>query len=113
MIRIAATPNRKPSASAFAPFSIALGCGSGKGSGEWRDGRGGHVPSFGEWSDMLVCWFTKQVGTKFDFRPVHALREVHAYRPERRVSAGKERTRVRRKDGCMRGEVERTLWLES
>jgi len=113
MIKIDATPNRKPSASAFAPFSIALGRGSGKGSGEWRDGQDSHVPSFGEWSDVLVCWFTEQVGTKFDFSPVHALREVHAYRPERRVSAGKRRTRVRHKDGYMRGEAERTLWLGS
>lgn len=54
---------------------------------------GGHVPSLGKRSDVLVCWLTEQVGAKFDFGSVHALGEVHAYRPECRVSAGKKYTR--------------------
>ena len=54
----------------------------------------GHAPSLGKWSDVLVCRFTEQVGTELDFRPVHALREVHAYRPECRVSTGMKYTRV-------------------
>ena len=49
----------------------------------------GHAPSFGERSDVLVCWFAEQVCAEFHFRPVHTLSEVHTYRPERRVPARK------------------------
>ena len=48
------------------------------------------IPRFGEGPDVLVRWFTEQVGAEFDFRPVHALCEVHAYRPEGFMPGGKE-----------------------
>ena len=48
------------------------------------------VPRFGERPDVRVCWFAEQVCAKFDFCPVHALCEVHAYRPEGLMPAGKK-----------------------
>lgn len=91
MIRAAATPKRKPSASALAPFSIAL-CKGGGGGGVKDEyavsemNEEGGVPSFGKGPYML-SWFTKQVRSETDFESMHALGKADTDRSERFVSA--------------------------
>ena len=68
----------------------------------------GRVPSLGKRSDVLVRRFTEQIGTEFNFRPVHALCEVHAYRPELWVPA-----RMKPHEGEARRRIGRRGWTHS
>jgi len=76
IIRAAATENRKPSANALAPFSIALKFHMYAIS-SFVTLRLLHVLDFRERPDM-PSWFSQDICAQLDFRAVHELRKLYA-----------------------------------
>lgn len=75
MMSAAATPNKKPSANALAPFSTALISTGGSLAYVGHQGGRWGIPGLREGPYMLAR-FTEDVGAKLHFRAVHELSQV-------------------------------------